>query len=402
MSEGGAPQPTALLVHDGELGDVRALMASLEVPCTERRGSLGEGDLEQRWDLIVTTPQRAPLLRFAGRTRPTCIAVCDRDSRTLRNSLRRAGVGLLVRRPVHPAALRALVLHALYRGPERRRHARVPIGAPVSFRRLLRRRPALLADLSLGGCRLLTEHPLDAGRRFSLLLPTGLSEGRPLALRARVLRCWTESQGSEHVVTAKFEGLRGRRLARLERTLTAFAEGPATLSREPAGPVRPAEVPAQMPAADPRPHAGAKPATAVRHRPDSAASPTSAPQAIAARPTVPCPAPPLAEQAARVLLGRDVSLGGMRIERDPSLRPGRDVRLALHVSELDAPLVVTARVHRDEGARGMVLRFHALTPEQSRHLRALVDATPALDPAAEGDEAGVVVSELLEPVPAAV
>ena len=127
MGAEGPPQPAALLVHDGELADVRALLTSLKLPCTERRAGLPPSDLERTGGLVVTTPQRASLLRFAGRERPTCIVVCDRDSRTLRNSLRRAGIALMVRRPVHPAALRALVLHALYRGPERRRNV------PASF-----------------------------------------------------------------------------------------------------------------------------------------------------------------------------------------------------------------------------------------------------------------------------
>ena len=100
-----------------------------------------------------------------------------------------------------------------------------------------------------------------------------------------------------------------------------------------------------------------------------------------------------------MLLGRDISLGGMRVDHDALLRVGENVRLALHVAGLDAPLVVTARVHRDEGARGMVLRFHALTPEDTRSLRALLDALPAADPGAP-DEAGVVVSEILEPAQA--
>jgi hypothetical protein len=106
------------------------------------------------------------------------------------------------------------------------------------------------------------------------------------------------------------------------------------------------------------------------------------------------------DQAARVLLGRDISISGMRVDRDALLVLGQDVRLAIHVTSLDAPLVVTARVHRDEGGRGMLLRFHALSPEETRHLTALVDSLPAVEPGAEADGAGLVVSELLEPIPA--
>jgi hypothetical protein len=379
MSAAGSQQPATLLVHDGELADVRALLASLMLPCTERRAGLPAGDLEQAWGLVVTTPQRASLLRFSGRQRPKCIAICDRDSRTLRNALRRAGIALMVRRPVHPAALRALVLHALYRGPERRRNIRVPIGAPVSFRRFLRRRTAVLADLSIGGCRLLTDRPIEAGRRFALLLPPDVAAGRTLGLRARVLRSFSEGHG-EHVLTAKFERLGARKRERLERTLEAFAEGPAVLARE-------VEISEPPPGAAP-------PALPTQVRTDaSVCRPAPQPNGVPV-------AAPWVDQAARVLLGRDISISGMRVDRDAQLRLGQDVRLALHVTNLDAPLVVTARVHRDEGGRGMLLRFHALSLEETRQLTVLVDALPALEPGEGEDGAGLVVSELLEAVPA--
>jgi hypothetical protein len=383
MSAGGSQQPATLLVHDGELADVRALLASLKLPCTERRAGLPAGDLELTWGLVVTTPQRASLLRFSGRQRPTCIAVCDRDSRTLRNALRRAGIALMVRRPVHPAALRALVLHALYRGPERRRNTRIPIGAPVSLRRFLRRRTAVLADLSIGGCKLLTDRPIDPGSRFALLLPPDVAAGRALGLRARVLRSFSEGNDGEHVLTAQFERLGARRRQQLERTLEAFAEGPAVLARE-------VEISGPPAAAAPP----APPALPTRVETDAVVCRT------ASQPTAVQAAPPLVDQAARVLLGRDISISGMRVDRDAQLRLGQDVRLALHVTNLAAPLVVTARVHRDEGGRGVVLRFHALSPEDTRHLAALVDSRPAAEPGAGTDDAGLVVSELLEALPA--
>lgn len=365
-------RPATLLVHDGELADVRALLGRLAVPTTERRGALAAGDLEQSWGLVVTTPQRTRALRFSGSPRPTCIAICDRDSRTLRNALRRAGVALMVRRPVHPAALRALVLHALYRGPERRRNARVSIGAPVWLRRLFRRERVILADLSVGGCRLLTDRPVEAGRRITLFLPPELAGGRGLALRARALRHWQETPDGDHCVAAKFDAMRARKLESLRRIVEAFADGPATFEagREEAPVAEAAESRAPLVTEECR---STQPAR-------SAPEPRATPQC---------------HEAARVLLGRDLSIAGMRVDRDAKLRVGSDVRLAIHVTTLDTPLVVTARVHRDEGRRGIVLRFHALSAEENRHLTALVDSLPAFDPDAH-EGGGVVVSELLD------
>ena len=372
MGTGAAPRQATLLVHDGELADVRALLSELGLPFAERRGALAQSDLEQRWGLAIATPRRIALLKFPGAA-PPCIAICDRDSRTLRTSLRRSGIQLMVCRPVHPAALRGLILHALYRGPERRRDARVAIGAPVSFRRGLRRRGAILADLSLGGCHLLSERAVGEGRHLTLLVPPEVSGGSAFGLRARVLRA-RQDHGGTHHLSASFDGLGERRRALLRAVLHRFAEGPAMLAAGQGSGERNAAPDAQP----------AAPQAPVR---------TAAPAAQERRGVS------LDDQAARVLLGREISIGGMRVDRDALLRLGQDVRLALHVASLDAPLVVTARVHRDEGPRGMVLRFHALSPEDTRHLTALLDALPVLDPNAK-DGAGVVVSEILEPAQA--
>ncbi|HVN37183.1 MAG TPA: PilZ domain-containing protein [Myxococcota bacterium] len=365
MATETSPRTAVLLLHDGELADVRALLVALALPFAERRNGLAGSDLEQRWGLVLVTPRRLALLRFGGRA-PACIAICDRDSRTLRQALRRAGIGLMVRRPFHPAALRALVLHALYRGPERRRDERRAIGAPVTFRRGLRRHHAILADLSEGGCCLLAEHPVAEGRRITLHLPAELCGGSGFGVRARVVR--QRREAGEHVLSASFEGLGERKRAQVRAVLERFADGPAVLASGDAG--RPTRVAGACPA---------EPATS-----QAAGAPDSTRMSVA-----------LDEQAARVLLGRELSLGGMRVDRDALLRVGQDVRLALHVSSLEAPLVVTARVHRDEGARGMVLRFHALSRDDTRHLTALVDALPVVEPGAQ-EESGVVVSEILE------
>jgi c-di-GMP-binding flagellar brake protein YcgR len=369
MGTGAAPRQATLLVHDGELADVRALLAELGLPFAERRGALAQGDLEQRWGLAMATPRRIALLKFADPA-PACIAICDRDSRTLRTSLKRSGIELVVRRPVHRAALRGLILHALYRGPERRRDARVAIGAPVAYRGVLRRHRAILADLSLGGCHLVCERAVGEGRGIHLLVPSELTGGGAFGVRARVLRARQDHGGSHHI-SARFEKLGERKRALLRAVVERFAEGPAVLDAESAS-------------------------APVAASPVAEAAEPQAPAAIAAAPASARRDVSLDEQAARVLLGREISISGMRVDRDALLRVGQDVRLALHVASLDAPLVVTARVHRDEGKRGMVLRFHALSPADTRHLHALLESLPAFDPNAK-DDAGVVVSEILEP-----
>ena len=78
----------------------------------------------------------------------------------------------------------------------------------------------------------------------------------------------------------------------------------------------------------------------------------------------------------------------------PLLVVGQDVRLAIHVGSQELPLVVTSRVHRDDGERGVVLRFHSLDPDAARRLNEMLDALPMLEPNA-GGSAGMIVSEIL-------
>lgn len=398
----------ALLYHDGELADVRSLLAELGAAFVERRGALLPEDQGAEFGVVIATPRRMLAGRFdAGRGGPTKIAICDSDTRGLRNSLRRAGIQLMVRRPVHPAVLRALVLHALYRGPEKRRHVRVGVGAPVRFRRGLRQRPAILADISLGGCRLLTPYPVEPGRSIRLLLPPEVTGGKPFKLKGRIARHSEDAEG--HVLTARFESLRPRQLERLKEVIQTHASGPATF--EPATAAGLADPPAAAPARQapastpPRPAPARAPVAApspARVAPTPAIAPahaapadTSGDRRNAPRHAMDRRVIALGEAATRVLMGRDISLGGMRVNPNPLLVVGQDVRLAIHVRDQDLPLVVTAKVHRDDGERGIVLRFHRLEPASSRLLDRMLETLPVTEPDGDDPDACLIVSEIL-------
>jgi hypothetical protein len=102
----------------------------------------------------------------------------------------------------------------------------------------------------------------------------------------------------------------------------------------------------------------------------------------------------LDEEAARILMGRDISLGGMRVDPDPRLRPGETLDLAIHVQGREKPLVLGARVHRIDGERGVVLRFLGVPGETARELTDLLAKLPLIDPV-DGN-GGILVSEILE------
>jgi len=285
---------------------------------------------------------------------------------------------------VHPAALRALLLHALYRGPERRATARVSIGAPIRFRARLRQRPALLADLSLGGCRLLTTQSVAQSQRMKLYFPSELAQGKAFSIKARVLRVMPAEAAPDGTlaITADFQGLSSSSLAKLRAILAAHASGPARLAPDAA-----THAAAAAPDATPETCAALsapKPGSARRERRSGAR------HAIERRVIA------LGDEATRVLMGRDISVGGMRVDVNPLLKIGESFRLAIHVNGLEVPLIVTAEVQRNDGDAGVALRFVEISSDAQRYLSETVQALPVVEPCEEGAERGYIVSEILD------
>ncbi len=363
-------RPAVLLTHDGELSELGGVLAGLEVDLQERVGAATGSGSASGWDLVVGTPQRLIELEAAPGDAGERIAVLSGDSRTARALVARAGVRRIVRLPVHPAALRLLVLYSLYRGPERRRMPRVGVGAAVRFRSGLRRRTAILIDLSRRGCRLLTADAVAEGRRISLALPGEIAGGRPLSLMGlagRVVDADPRMPGVQSMVIL-FEGTSERDLRRLDEIVAAHAESPALCPAD-----------AGVPFADPSAWSTDDRRTSPRH---GFADPVIA----------------LGEEAARVLIGRDLSTGGMRVEPHADLRVGAELRLALHLGIQPEPLLVRARVERDDGEEGLVLLFHSLAPEQRIGLERALSLLPVVEMPDSGEEvSGLVVSEIVSP-----
>lgn len=469
---------SVLLVDDGELDDVRDLLGELGVEFAHLRGGGIPKRVEPPRDLFLTTLRRAALARpwphsADGLLRPVRIAFVDEDSPTARQSLRKLGFAYLVRRPVHPVALRLLVLRALYLGDERRDDARVPVGVDVSLRAGLRRRDALLADLSRGGCRLVTDRALPAGARITLHLPRELVGDADLALSGQILRCERDAHAladGGFQVAVRFRGPKGEARERLERFLARrdirlgsageatvaplhaaseppgppaaaapealpTLEGVTPLGRVPAGTAAPEPDPAESTlafAAPPVADAAASPAASASPLPPTASASTPKPEPARVAPaTGGAPAPRLgaslikragerrsrpperrrhdrrlyerrvlaAASAAmhRMLFGRDLSAGGMRVDRHPELRVGARMRLALYDAAREKPLVVDAVVARDDGPRGFGLQFLAVTPELATRLEQLVATLPRVEPLTEGETGalGSVVGEIV-------
>jgi hypothetical protein len=97
------------------------------------------------------------------------------------------------------------------------------------------------------------------------------------------------------------------------------------------------------------------------------------------RASYPCPVPAVIGDAPRIILGRDLSVQGMRVEPHPDLALGSTVRVALYGGEGEEPLTLDAAVSRDDGEGGLLLRFTDLGPEASDRLEVLVTRLPPLE-----------------------
>ncbi len=183
-------RPFVLLIDDGELDDVAALLSAIGVRPTRLLHGAEARGWRQPDRLLVVSGARAlrlPHPEAQERAGFTKIAVVDRPSRTLRTRVERMGFDRVICRPVHPEALRLVIESAIHGGREQRTRPRFPAGCEVGWRTGLRRRRATLAEISSRGCRLLVREAMRP-QRLSLLLPSGLTGSQELRIPGQVVR----------------------------------------------------------------------------------------------------------------------------------------------------------------------------------------------------------------------
>lgn len=399
-----------LLVDDGELEDVRDCLLDLGAEFAHLRGGAVPAKLEAPRDLFITTTRHATLARpWTGDAngRPARIAVVSEDSGTLRATLRHMGFTFLVRRPVHPIALRLLLLHALYHGEERRAKPRIPLGYRVSLKIGMRRRDALLVDLSEGSCRVLTAEAVPESSKVSVQVPSELCGDDGFTLPGRVVRCQrdrTSPADGGYAVAIQFSSLGDSALSLLDEALAAHQLGAAS-ARERSEVMPPPRTargdessPRMVRRVPPReadsPRAQRDKATAAAETTGGGVERRKQPRAQYSNRVVAAAAD---GSVHRVLIGRDLSAGGMRVDRQKDLGVGSTLRIALYDPTRETPVVVMATVLRDDGEQGLALRFDDLAPEIAEHLEQIVAALPPVERLQDGEigSMGTVVSEIL-------
>ena len=386
--------PSVLLLHDGELGDVLEILEELEVDYVHLRGGAIPERVSSPEKLFIATSRRAMMASQwpSDRSSPhrlVKIGVVTEDSNTLRSMLRRIGFDLLIRRPVHPHALRLLILHALFRGDERRREKRVPVGYEISYRSRIRRRKAMLVELTTQGCRLLSDQPIGEGSRLTLDLPPEVTGGPSLQLQAKVVRsiAGASGTGSEQcTVGLRFEKMKVGKRRQLIEIMKKRARGPLVLSEAMA---RASGAVSKPPVPAPARGGGSTPTAAPGSVEDRRKNPRAAFEGSVSA---------LDDEADLVLMGRDLSMGGMRVEPHPQLEMGRTFRLAIYGAPREGPFIVRATVVRNHGDDGVGLRFEQITGAVAARLESLVAGLPSVESlhGGEADALGSVVTQILE------
>ncbi len=502
-----AAESDILILDDGELREVREAADALGAAV---HSDFESGEAPISWPLVVTSPRYLDALdALPINLNAKRIVVLDHLSHTLRARMKRSRIDFVLRRPVHPEALRLLLLHCLYDGPERRQR-RVAVGAPIRFRLGFRKSDGVLADLSLEGCRILCDEPLDRGARPLVFLPRPDRKGRSFHVRAEVVRV-QKRLGRQPEMALRFQSVGRGASRRIAELLMLYDEGPAVFrgaaKHAPAPPVptpeardardgtpipeRPPEPAVALPledpgdalaeAADDRFVLGPADSTdlesAGEESPEEERSEWSADaddEIVGAPASFQAPAPVFSEEdrefddaarasmdaeveaalaphhatmvpeesddapprsalpaeepgadsrellderrreprrefnrqvvaldrsARRILVGRDLSVGGMRVDANDALTPRKSFRLSIHVRQGEVPLVLRARVARDDGEDGILLRFDPLSFAVQEQLRKSLRELPILATGDGEEPEAVLLTEMIDKDP---
>ncbi|MDJ0853075.1 MAG: PilZ domain-containing protein [Myxococcota bacterium] len=360
------PDPV-LIVDDGELNDVRDLLNELEVEYLEANGFSAPG-LPEAVSLMITNGRHA----LAEQPKPRSeihLVVYDSASRTVRKLLERAGCDLLLERPVSPHTMALVAAQALYAGPERRRAPRVVVSAPVKLQTRGRPRNATLVQLSLRGCGVVTDQDLKIGQEIKVLMQKNLTGGETL-----------EASGPVLSLDAADNDLRQRRVSMSFRLMSGPSRRVVSAIMNEFGSsaeIRPRTATVQNPGPLPEPKPGER---------------RSSPRKRFTRRILAA-----GDGTSHLLIGRDLSAGGMRVRPDNELALGDELKLAIHGLPGLPAVMVKAVVARDDGDDGMLLRFSGVPASIAARLEKIIDALPTMPVGKRpSSRPGVLVSEIIE------
>ncbi len=409
-----SPATGIVLVDDGELDEVARVLEAGGLAFDRYRGGQIPERVELPRALLIVTSRRLehiePVRARGSETEgPMRIVAVADESPALRRRLRRHGMQLLVRLPAQRETWRLLIARALYPGEERRDDPRIATEVPVEADR----GGALLVDLSNRGCRVQTRAALGVGDAIRFAIPASAlpdPASGALALSGRVRRVATRSGSDRRTCAVVFDAdlSRGTR-QRLTAAINHWASG--TSSSALGGPVDGPAIPSCRLPSLPDLMLDDETDPPIRARGEVEIELAEGSAARAGRETgeagderrrgprgaFPAVLRAAGEDKTLALVGRDLSAGGMRIERHPGLALGDRLRLTLHGPTLMRPLSLEAAIVRDDTDQGLALAFIGVSPETAFALEKLVACLPDVESLADGELAGLgtVLSEVV-------
>jgi hypothetical protein len=402
-----------LLARDRELSAFGEIIDELGLPI--ERCVTGLPDEEQFEDvvLVVATAQR--LLESSPphlSCWPPTIVVVQDTSKTLSAHLHRIGASTILRQPVHPQALRLLLLHSIYHGPERRTRQRTPIGHRVRVGSGLFKHTATLLELSPSGARIEIARTPKLGTALRVQLGRELTLGRPINLSTKVVRQIDKpvdaDQGLPEIGLSILNA--SEHMNTIQAIIDRHSNGPAVWKTN--GPKLDTRRGSAHDSRDVTIEGGHvarllaekfdRDGIQEESRESNASQLASSERR--AQPRVPYSRRIVAldEEAARVLIGCDLSPGGMRVISNEGIVVGDVMKVALHCGNQLEPLVVMVRALRDDPKDGLVLGFENLSERQREHLEKIITesgtfrATQTVDSAETNQNDALVVGAVLE------
>ncbi|MDH3214499.1 MAG: PilZ domain-containing protein [Myxococcales bacterium] len=400
------PVPPALLLDDGELGRVCSVLRRVGVDFEHHTGYEGGEGVVRPSQLLVTSATRAKyvsqLETLDGKARdPIWVCAHHQDFLPMRERLRELGAHYLINSMLDAEAMRLFFLRALHRGVERRRNPRLQVLEEISYRLGAVSGKGRLDEISRRGCRLVTTDSAPDGTAATVYLPPKLARGENAVLGGSVAHCSAEAErsgGEGCSVIVVFDDLEPEAQACVDAILAGRNLGTRITPLEP--PAEPAGAAPEEPRRPPAQPTPLRP-SASEKRPANPPAPPK-PEARDAgerregpRHRYPSKLEFLDEDARNVVLGRDLSTTGIRLDAHPSLAVGAHVAIVLYGGAGDAPLKVAAEVVREHPG-GFGLRFGPLTAEQRAWLQRAVAQLPKLQAlTGDGASGGRIVSKVV-------
>jgi hypothetical protein len=315
-------------------------------------------------DLLITTLERAvDPPEFEGTEDrpavPVRVCVHSQDFLPLRERLRSLGTHFLVHSATDPESLRLLFLQLLHQGAERRRALRVPLGWEVQFVLDGEGLKAMLAEISVDGCRLISSHSIPADRAITVQVPLDSTEEGPLELHGVTLRCTpceVPPGGEGFAIAVQFRGLDGPTRGELDRIVQGCSSSTTVTCLEPL----PEPVEVDEDEEPPTPVVNRR-----RHRRRRYEYPIAALRS-------------LEDDEPSVVLAHDLSSMGVRISGCEGLEIGARIALAIHGNDRREPLILEAQVLHQRGEE-YGLEFVTKTAAQTKQLEEILQGLPYLE-----------------------